>query len=349
MNGDILPAMADKPKRRTTLRCRAWLLTVLKLSAGAAIVLWLIGSGHLDLTVVGRALSNWPQLLLLLAILYSAVGVTSLRWSMLLHVQRIPAGLGECFSVSMIGMFLGLATPAGAGGDAARIYFVQRHAAGKMGAVISTVVLDRFVGLLGLLVLSSVSFAMNRRLVLETRVLLRLYGAIGIAAVAGFAFLVGAICLSAPASSMLHRLAPRVPILRPFVRFAEAVVAYRDAPLAILVALLLSLLGHLAICAAFALIVRIMGVRAMSGATLFAAVPVALIGTMIPLTPASIGVGQIAFFTLFQLTSGRGSDGANAFTLYQCVYLVVSLTGFAFYLGTKLPRSRSLEAEAFVP
>jgi uncharacterized protein (TIRG00374 family) len=303
----------------------------------------------LDLTVVSRALNNWPQLLLLLAILYSAVGITSWRWRILLRAQQIPVGLSKCFSVSMIGLVLGLATPAGAGGDVARIYFVQEHAGRKMGAVILTVVLDRLLGLLSLLLLGGAALAMNRQLVLESPALLRLGGVVGVAIVAGFAFLVGAICLSAPASSKVRRSAARLPILRPFVPFAEAVSGYRDHPLVIVAALLLSLLSQVAICSSFALILHAMGSRAMSPSALFATVPVALIATMMPLTPASIGVGQIAFFTLFQLTSGRGSDGANAFTLYQCVYLVMSLTGLAFYLRRKSPTTHSLEAEASLP
>jgi uncharacterized protein (TIRG00374 family) len=342
-------AAANRPECRSTFRYRAWLVKLLKLTAGAAIVAWLVGSGRLDLTVVSRALSNWPQLLLLLAILYAAVGITSWRWRILLRAQRISVGLGECFSVSMIGLVLGLGTPAGAGGDVARIYFVQRHADRKMGAVISTVVLDRLLGLLSLLLLGGIALVMNRGLVLESPALLRLGSVVGVAIVAGFAFLVGAICLSAPASMRLQRLAARVPILRPIVPFADAVAAYRDAPLAIVAALLLSLLSQAAICASFALILHVMGSRAMSVSALFTTVPAALIATVMPLTPASIGVGQIAFFTLFQLTSGRGIDGANAFTLYQCVYLVMSLTGLVFYLRSKAPVSRSLEAEASSP
>ncbi len=317
--------------------------------AGVAIVVWLIGSGRLDLTVVSRALGSWPQLLLLLAILYLTVGITSWRWQILLRAQQIPMGWSECFSVSMIGLVLGLATPAGAGAEVARVYFVQRHAGRKIGGVISTVVLDRLIGLLSLLLLGGVTLAMNRQLVLENVALLRRGGVVGVAMVAGFAFLAGAIGLSAPASSRLHRLAPRLPVLRRFAAFADAVAAYRDVPLVIVVALLLSLFSQVVICASFGLILHVMGSGAMSVSTICAAVPVALIATMIPLTPASIGVGQIAFFTLFQLTSRRGIDGANAFTLYQCVYLVMSLTGLVFYLRSKSSVVHPLEAEASLP
>lgn len=352
MNTDQKPtgdATADRRERRSALRHRGWLVKLLKLTAGVAIVFWLVGSGRLDLTVVSRALSSWPQLLLLLAIQYSTVGIASWRWLILLRAQRISVGLSECFSVSMIGSVLGLATPAGAGGEVARIYLVQRRAGRKMGAVISTVVLDRLMGLLSLLLIGGIALAVNGPLVLENAALLRLGGVVGVAIVVGFGLLAVAICLSAQASSRLHRLAGRLPILRRFAAFADAVVAYRDAPLVIGVALLLSLLSQVAICASFALILHVMGSRPMSVSALFATVPVALIASMIPLTPASIGVGQIAFFTLFQLTSGRGTDGANAFTLYQCVYLVMSLTGLAFYLRSKSPVAHSLEAEASLP
>jgi uncharacterized membrane protein YbhN (UPF0104 family) len=54
-------------------------------------------------------------------------------------------------------------------------------------------------------------------------------------------------------------------------------------------------------------------------------VPVGLMLTAIPITPASLGVGQVAFLALFQLAGSP--QGANLFTLYMISQVLINLSG----------------------
>jgi uncharacterized membrane protein YbhN (UPF0104 family) len=54
-------------------------------------------------------------------------------------------------------------------------------------------------------------------------------------------------------------------------------------------------------------------------------VPVGLMLTTIPITPASLGVGQVAFLALFQLAGSP--QGANLFTLYMVSQVLINLSG----------------------
>ncbi len=58
--------------------------------------------------------------------------------------------------------------------------------------------------------------------------------------------------------------------------------------------------------------------------------------TALRVSPAGIGVGQAAFFTLFRMVPGATPElGSNACTVYQSVMVLVFLTGFYPYLAYK--------------
>jgi len=62
----------------------------------------------------------------------------------------------------------------------------------------------------------------------------------------------------------------------------------------------------------------------------FLLVPLGLLLTAIPVSPAGLGVGQVAFLALFHWVGT--SQGANLFTLYMASYVVINLTGALLYL-----------------
>src|SRR5579871_5909502 len=145
------PARAGISKGIRTVSRWRWLNTAFKVSLGPAIVIWFLKSGRLDAALLAGALRNWPKLLLTVFILYSVSAVTSLRWCLFLRAQSIPIKLADCFSFTMAGMFLGLPTPGGAGGDVAKIWLVRERVPGKGKVAAETVLVDRMVGLFSLL------------------------------------------------------------------------------------------------------------------------------------------------------------------------------------------------------
>ena len=73
-------------------------------------------------------------------------------------------------------------------------------------------------------------------------------------------------------------------------------------------------------------------------------VPVGLMITTIPITPASLGVGQVAFLALFQLAGSP--QGANLFTLYMVSQVLINLSGAVLLpmlrMGEFLPSADAL-------
>ncbi len=96
--------------------------------------------------------------LLLLAILihFPVVLPQALRFQWLLRAQNIVVSYWECVKLSLAGNFLNFATPLGSNaGDVFKAYFVSLHTDRKTEAA-TTVVLDRIIGLAGLLLVMAV-------------------------------------------------------------------------------------------------------------------------------------------------------------------------------------------------
>ncbi len=322
-----------------------WLKTAFKVCLGPAIVIWFLKSGRLNGALVTGALRDWPMLFLVFFILYSVTGITAFRWRLLLHAQNIPLTLKECFSFSLIGMFLGLPTPGGAGGDVAKVLLVRERAPGKGKAVAVTVLVDRIVGIGSLMALAGVAVVFSLR---GSSAIPRLHRWTTIA-LAVLLFVMGAWILARTGrgSRSKNRSRPAYDWPSWALEIKDAFLVYRGVPGTLAIAVVLSFAVQLGTCASIALLFKAPGRPSIGWAVLLTVLPVALLAASVPLTPVSIGVGQFAFFTIFQLTSGRGSDAANAFTLYQCVYGLICLSGLGFYWWevrrrpSKLPRQNA--------
>ncbi|WP_155996506.1 lysylphosphatidylglycerol synthase transmembrane domain-containing protein [Verrucomicrobium sp. 3C] len=94
---------------------------------------------------------------LLGAILLAGVQVAfaSLRWQALLRAQEIPLSLGETMRLTLIGRFFNAFLPGSTGGDLVRIYYAVRLAPKQKAAASLSVLYDRFVGVVILLLIGS--------------------------------------------------------------------------------------------------------------------------------------------------------------------------------------------------
>ena len=161
-------------------------------------------------------------------------------------------------------------------------------------------------------------------------------------AAAGFA---GTIMVSGRAARMLRSFSRPLPLCGVLAGFLEALAAYNRKPLVLLTAFLMSIPCHVMACAAFYLALRAVSPAPMPVSAILFIVPVGLTTTALPLTPAGIGVGQAAFYALFEYAGrGQGTVGSAAFTLYQLVLVLVNLSGVFFYL--KYSRTRAERAAA---
>jgi len=317
-----------------------WIATAAKFAVAMALLVWLSRRGNLSLTRLEEASTHWPELLAILGIFYLEAFVCAWRWNLLLAAQELSIGLSESVSLTMIGFFFNTVIPGAVGGDVIKGYYLSRRMNGKKSAGLTTILMDRLIGLFGLVLLAAgASFWTLRSF--ESNHALELLRWFALAAAAGG---IAALTVAVMASGRLGILdrGESVRWLAPFVKASRSLAAYRQNPEMLLLAVGASIFNHLLSCLAFYLAFQIVGGGAIPWGYYFLLVPLGMITTVIPLSPAGVGVGQAAFFALFQIVPGHsGAAAANAFTIFQILLILVYLSGVYSYLTYR----RTAEAE----
>jgi hypothetical protein len=146
----MAPLPTPPPLRRPTL---VWLL---KAVVSAALLGLLFAQTDLDSLqqAVGRA--SLPWLAAALGLYLVMVLTSAWRWNLLLAAQRVSVSAGTLVNSFLVATFFNHFLPSNIGGDVIRIRDTSRPA-GSIGRATTIVVIDRVLGLLGLLLVAAVA------------------------------------------------------------------------------------------------------------------------------------------------------------------------------------------------
>ena len=118
----------------------------------------------------------------------------------------------------------------------------------------------------------------------------------------------------------------------------EALHSYRHSPGSFLLAIALSVVNQLLMVGFVYAIAQAMGETTIPISAYFFLVPVGTVVSALPISPAGIGVGQAAFFFLFNHYLGRRSEiGPTSVTVMQMINLAWGFVGLYYYLSRKKP------------
>jgi uncharacterized membrane protein YbhN (UPF0104 family) len=299
---------------------------LLKIGLGAGIFAWMAFSGKLDFAQIGRSFAHWPIMLSILGLGYFQAAILAWRWQLLLSAQEIPLPFRRAWGLTMIGLLFNVAIPGSVGGDLIKGYYITRATEGRKAHAATSILLDRIVGLIGLFFLGAVM------VVVEMDDLPRnpATSMLGALTVAGFAGGLAGLYAAILAGDRLSRwgVLPRV-ARSVFAAFHE----YRRRPGVAPAALALSVGNQAITCLSYYLALRSAAVTGIPLGRFFLVAPLGFAATAIPLSPAGIGVGQAAFFALFEIVApAYASAGAAALTSFQAITIVISLTGLFWYI-----------------
>ena len=315
-----------------------------KLAVALALVGFLIWRGDLAWEPLRASLSRWQYSVLALAVLGLTPMLQLWRWQSLLRASRLRLPTREVFSYLMVSKFLNMALPGYFGGDLIRGFCVIRRAsalgAGAPGngdtggdtdapvqpgaaAVLPSIVFDRITGVIPLLAMALVGaiggiwFDLPGRLLIFTAAL----SGGGLLAAAG---LFGLAYWSPEPPALLFRVSERLGLDRPFATLVSSSYEYVRNSRLIGRVLGISFLSQGLILLSFLLFggALDLGIPLVSYLVL---VPLGLMVTAVPISPAGLGVGQVAFLALFQMAGTP--HGANLFTLYMAASALVNISG----------------------
>ncbi|NER32087.1 MAG: flippase-like domain-containing protein, partial [Symploca sp. SIO1C4] len=126
------------------------ILTTTKCSVAVALLFWVLRKTNLTEIFLAAKDTNIPLLMAALFIYFLSYYIRSHRWRLLLRAQGVNASIPDLLKSYMVGIFFSNFLPSTLGGDAVRVYDAWQLGASKSRAV-ATVIVDRFLGLLGLM------------------------------------------------------------------------------------------------------------------------------------------------------------------------------------------------------
>ena len=277
-----------------------------------------IGALRSALTRVG-----WRDVLAATLILIGLTPFQAWRWREIARTIGIPLSWRSALIIVMIGTFFNQVLPSAIGGDAARVWLL-RNAHVPVAKGLSSILLDRVVGLLGMVVIVAVGFPWLMQIVRQPV----LQTAAATAVAAGFLGIA------------LLLLLDRVPLpgtvrSRAFVGKLLAVAtdarAVFLAPRVIASALLASVLVLLMVSAAVWILARGIGLNV--GIEVFILLlPLVLLLSLLPVSIAGWGVREGAMIACLSLV---GVDAASAFAvsaLFGLTYVLAGLPGGLVWL-----------------
>ena len=324
---------------------KSLLITLGKLALAAVLLVWLHQSGQLDFAQL--RLFQEDAFLVAATLFYFVVGLVCLgtwRWKTLLQGAGYTITWSRAVTLQMTGFFFNSVMPGAVGGDIIKIAYVIRDNPGRSKSqVMMTALLDRIVGLAGLFIVCWIMILLNLDTVSELKIFQSMLILITGVSVGFVAFFFAALYQYRGRDPFLTILSWPIPGMKFIEKLYEALRVYRHARGSVVLSLSLSLAIQLTSLLLFYYIATKVSAVTPEFAKIAVIYPLGVATTAIPITPAGLGVGHVAFDQLFQMV---GLDhGANAFNLFALSMLFLNLTGIVPYLTLKKIPSQESEAD----
>jgi uncharacterized membrane protein YbhN (UPF0104 family) len=326
--------MTDEPQleepRRSAL-ARAWSGWPGWIARVVLAVLPLIWLAHiLDVEAVLAALGStgWPVLLLTLAIFFAGLLIGATRWQVLLRAYgaAAPPGVFTLFRHSIVGVYYSI-LPGGLAGDVVRAYRVQ-GALSSMGTSLAVILVDRVCGFVGLLTITVAGMLVEQGK-WDNQVVLALD--VGVAC----AILFMLVFLALPHALRRHEAwrdrVAAIPVLGGMIRRIPP--ARSVAGIALAVALSVVTQG-LAVCAICVLAASVHPAGTLTD--FVRVVPLIVLLSYIPLTPAGVGQQELVSLYFFGLVGVPGESAVAISLLRLCLGLTIVLLGGVTHLAERV-------------
>ncbi len=287
---------------------------------------------QVDVEEVLRLLQEmqWLPFLSALALFLSGSFVRAYRWGVLVWALGVEASWWRLVKLYLVGTFFNQFLPTGMGGDAVKMYELSR-ADHKAAAAISSVLVDRFLGLFVLFAMALAALAFSYQLVpIQVRALI---AAVFIASLLGGALLLQRTWLEAWGQRLgLNRLLNRIKILR---ELYDSLHEYGSPALG--KATLASVAWNLILVLGYYLLARAVGID-LAIWYFFLFVPIISVLLMIP-SVGGLGVREGATTFLFGQVADTNRAGALALA-YLITLWVSALLGAVLYIIQGMQEAR---------
>ena len=315
-----------KPTPSAARRIAVPLIKLLVSGGLIAALLWRIDGAQL-LRTAGTAAPAW--LLVSLAIYLAMILASAWRWGALLAAQHVQLRFRELTSSFLVATFFNNFLPSNIGGDVVRVTDTA-SAAGSKTLATTVVLIDRGIGLLGLVFVAAVAASAGRRSgaagPLGPAVL---WAGLGLGAIAATPALVNPHAFA----RLLHPLRVLHPewISERIARLTSALVRFRETPAALVRCFAGAVLVQLLLVVFYQAIAYSLHVD-IAFSDLAFIVPVTFIVQMLPVSMNGFGVREATFGFYFTRIGLPLESALLVSLLGAAMIMVFSLSGAALYI-----------------
>lgn len=305
-----------------------------KICVAVGLIVFLVRSGHLDLKTVWD-LMTFPNVVIALTLAGINTWLAAWRWILLLKARGFYLPFAHGFKLYLIGMFFNFALPGSVSGDLVRGYYLVKDYPDRRLDSILSVLIDRILGLYSFFILTLIAVLWDWDFVMgheQIRWVAMLSFCIFLGMTAFFLLgFSGRIYRFTRLEHIINKIGPLHKVMEGFQRFGK------DRKI-ITFSLLVSLLAQVFTMVFFYQLGVLMHEPGATWKAILFAVPMGFVVTAVPIAPAGIGVGQVAFLYLFQIYMGKPSQyGAIAITAFQLSVAAWALIGAYFYVRRRKP------------
>ncbi len=320
-------------------KLRGHIVTLLKFGVAALIIYYMIATGRLDLHQISEILGKKLMVLKVVFTLMIIIILGTTRWYFLLLWQGISTSFKTVLRINCIGMFFNSFMPGALGGDLIKAFYVAKDSKERKVGAVMTILIDRIIGFQAIMIVAFVALLFNHKIMSSNPQLQAIASAIAfyiacslIAASCVFSVRVKDFLVSIGVRKLVYKL-PKSEFL---LKVYHAFHVYAGQKTRLLKAIALTILIDILNIYMFFVIGRGMGEDIVSLTSYLTAVPVGLLMLSLPISPAGVGVGQVAFYNLFLWFGARsGTIGATIITIYQLIIMSVSMCFVFVYLANR--------------
>ncbi|MCO8124980.1 flippase-like domain-containing protein [Stieleria sp. TO1_6] len=298
---------------------------------------------------------NYPLLVAAMLVAITSISLSFARWWLLVRCQGIELSLLEAFRLGSICYLLNFVSAGSVGGDLFKAIFLAKRRPGRRVQAVASVLVDRGVGLYGLLLIVSAAFLFHRSddpfsLAGEDMRQLK----IGTAVLVGLGTTVLAVLIFG--GNFVDRLVQRLgklPVIGNLVlRIGPPLRMFHNHPIAFGVAVLMSIAVHGLLTISLYLIARSLYPSVPTLAEHVIIVPIGMLASALPLTPAGIGVFEAAIDWLYKIIPAQSTNASGTLValVFEMVKVLIAILGTVFYWTASAEVKESLqEAEQSEP
>ncbi len=332
-------------------RTKTVLISLVKFAIPAAIITWLLWRITPEQwQLLQTQPKNYPLLVAALLVALVALTLSYTRWCLLVRCQGISLSVIEALRLGAIGFLLSFVSAGSVGGDLFKAVFLANRSPGKRVEAVASVVVDRGVGLLGLLLLVTIALCtLGPRTYSNTDdgSKIELIGnAAVLLTIVGLA-VVGILILGGKPIDRLVRWAATWPRVGGLIeRVAGPLRMFHEHPFAFAISLLMSVGVHTLLTLSIYMIARGLFADPPSLSDHFVMVQFANTAAALPLSPAGVGVTEAALELMYRVipATPTTASGTLVALVYEMVKVAMAIIGMIFYWSAGRDVKSSLAA-----